>query len=1857
MSKDNQIRRYSIRKLSIGTASVLIGLAFVSGNNHIVHADELGNTDKASENSNQQQSSDSQKQAQVIQHIDTNAQNSQNNLANNSQNEQVSTAQNSQQVNASETAKPVNKASQTVSQARAELNKASLNKSANASSLEKSGESVQAAQAKNANVNTASQAITVQKPTANISENSFKQSLAVNTADNADANKSVDDANKKVQQDIGDSGVVSGDDTVHKSGTIKYQDENGNQLHDDTKTDVDYVPYYKKAQGVISYVDGDTGQTLAIDNLYGYVGGKITIDQSTLEKYINQGYMVSRDDSLNKRYDQDNNQNSFTITLAHQKSTDPGTAVSSTTIATNYVVEFVDEDGNPLATPYVQSDKFVKDTDYTDQVTGKKHTGSGQWNMTRKEFDYVPAVSINGYIATKKELPGVTTAPDDPVKIGMIVYRKLGKFIPSYIIPGHPGVPDQIEPISGLSGTPYQTDPNDPSKLLKQQVLPTYDNYVADTDVDGNNVASGFYTVSDPYKDTPIIYKSISEVDPGAKPVTKDASLTIKYVDDQGHNLLPDDRQSYTFDSSQTDDNGNEITKHAFRSVTVPVIDGYIADQSRIKQPTVTKDKPNLTITVTYRKLGKIIPVDSVTGEPIQGAEQPQYENDEFDATKIRNNIVVPQVGGYVPNDATVTPLDPLKNLPVKYVKNADKGQITINFVDDATGGTIQSKTLSGVVGETALYDPQEDIDYVRAQGYELDQNTLPNMLVFSKSPQSYSIGFNHKTYEINSGDGVNYDDGDPIDPSSPNGAKANMQDMIRTYTYTVHFEGAGAATPKDIVQKVIWTRHYSIDEATGNVIVHGDWQHNLSGEEYDAVPAPVIQTYHAEVLQAPSVKVDMQNHEYTIKYKRNGRLRLRMVDQVGKELKVIKGPYYITSPNDPRKVLPDEKVPLYENFIPDVRKVTPNNPDKDEIVVYRHQPDMVIVPVPVPTPGAPQPTVADVLMYTAKQIGIMPSNPVIIATQKAINSGDLVFPYDAGEGAEVGTNVVKNWVHLMRRSAPYNNVQNGAESSEKDPDKVDDGTDSTDANGAIHVNVPKQPNVGFDLLKTRAADTRDTSNTSSSLVHTPRDIDNATFISHFGDDDYDTWDGKGDIIDGTVIKTSKQGDITDETYNKINNTEDVKDNKHYSDRDFSSWDEENWDTLHYKYQDPYDKDLHTGNYVNDKPANDKYYGLPGVSIPEAKTPVSHDYAADKNPDAQGHGKHDVDQVKKGAKKSSMLFTSFVAMPSQALNQSLAIMPGATFAKPMMLAAIDDDTDPYGTPYYAIVSDGKVIAKDLTKDQMQEYKVKHDLPKIDGYTADDGGSASTTYDTPDGKVTVITYHKDSGGKTSPDNPDNPGSPDQPGSSTDHGNTGDHGQQGGSTNPDNPSSPDQPGGSTDHGNTGDHGQQGGSTNPDQPGDTGDHGQQGGSTDPDNPSNPDQPGGSTDHGDTGDHGQQGGSTDTDNPGDHGQQGDSTNPDNTGNHEQQGGSTDHGDIGDHGEHSGSTDPDKPSNPDQTGDSTDHGDTDNPGQPGSSTDHGGSGNHGEHGGSTDPDKPNNPDQPGGSTDHGDTGNHGQQGGSTDSGNPSDHGQQGGSTDTDNPSDHGQHGDSTDSGNPSDSGQQSGSTVTDTPNNPGQQGSSTGSGQIGSSANPNHNETQTNPSYNFGKGQITINDINASQNGSGTSQNNNLNQNRNSISNSASSVNNRNSATAPVDHRNNRKSAKNTESNKRGTRSAISSNGYDRNHNIASNAITASGYRRINSAYSSNNYANSSDESGYSYGYDGSYANDYAEEASTINANQLSQSDNAFDNSNLNGASNSNGMGQLPQTNASANDAITALGFALISLASLGSFALRKRE
>ena len=114
------------------------------------------------------------------------------------------------------------------------------------------------------------------------------------------------------------------------------------------------------------------------------------------------------------------------------------------------------------------------------------------------------------------------------------------------------------------------------------------------------------------------------------------------------------------------------------------MIEGYYADKAVAGMQVVTPDKPEATDNVTYKELGRIIPVDTF-GNPIADAEPVPFANDPKDATQVIETLA-PELAGYQAESALVLPID----------LSLDQTLVYEPILEDITQDTKQTVTFQG---------------------------------------------------------------------------------------------------------------------------------------------------------------------------------------------------------------------------------------------------------------------------------------------------------------------------------------------------------------------------------------------------------------------------------------------------------------------------------------------------------------------------------------------------------------------------------------------------------------------------------------------------------------------------------------------------------------------------------------------------------------------------------------------------------------------------------------------------------------------------------------------------------------------------------------------------------------------------------------------------------------------------------------------------------------------------------------------------------------------------------------------------------------------------------------------------------
>ena len=340
--------------------------------------------------------------------------------------------------------------------------------------------------------------------------------------------------------------------------------------------------------------------------------------------------------------------------------TNPGedTPINYVANKANLVVKYVDEKGKDLL-PSETTEGKVGDEYAT---SGKVITG---YVLERVEGEAKGKIGENGTTVT-------------------YVYKPLGSWIPN--IPGQP-----TNPIK------YPNDPTDPTKPGQPtEVVPYVPGYTPkDKDgnplkpVDPNDPTKGYEVPSvptNPGEDTPINY------------VANKANLVVKYVDENGKELLPTETKEGKV--------GDEY------STSGKVITGYVLD--RVEGEAKGKiGTDGTTVTYVYKPLGSWIP--NIPGQPTNPIK---YPNDPADPTKPGSDKpVLPYVPGHTPVDGNGQPLKPVdpndptkgyevpsiptnpgEDTPINYVAN--KANLVVKYVDENGKELLPSETTEGKVGD-----------------------------------------------------------------------------------------------------------------------------------------------------------------------------------------------------------------------------------------------------------------------------------------------------------------------------------------------------------------------------------------------------------------------------------------------------------------------------------------------------------------------------------------------------------------------------------------------------------------------------------------------------------------------------------------------------------------------------------------------------------------------------------------------------------------------------------------------------------------------------------------------------------------------------------------------------------------------------------------------------------------------------------------------------------------------------------------------------------------------------------------------------------------------------------------------------
>ena len=348
---------------------------------------------------------------------------------------------------------------------------------------------------------------------------------------------------------------------------------------------------------------------------------------------------------------------------------------------------------------------------------------------------------------------------------------------------------------------------------------------------------------------------------PSSTNYDKTVNETVSYVDQNGHVVANQHTDSVNFTRTVVVDNvtGEVITSGAgttawtatngdttFDAVVSPVVPGSVADKAQTAAVTdLNADSADVNATVTYTKVGSLVPSSSDGHFPETATVV--YPNDPSDATKV-TPAGVPTVAGYTAQDpeghvltpgSSYQPSDPTKDTTITYTADQQTG--SVRYVDDTTGNTLKTDSISGTTGSKSSYSTSGSIADYKKHGYELVTDGYPADLTFDNddtTDQNFTVHLKHQ----------------------------NIQSTeAKTVTETIHYQGAGNQTPADNTAQVTFTRQVSVDTVTGEK-TYGSWS---ADQSFAAVTSPVIKGYTPDRAEIGSQTVsgDSSDLDFTVIY------------------------------------------------------------------------------------------------------------------------------------------------------------------------------------------------------------------------------------------------------------------------------------------------------------------------------------------------------------------------------------------------------------------------------------------------------------------------------------------------------------------------------------------------------------------------------------------------------------------------------------------------------------------------------------------------------------------------------------------------------------------------------------------------------------------------------------------------------------------------------------------------------------------------------------------------------------------------------------------------------------------------------
>ncbi len=488
--------------------------------------------------------------------------------------------------------------------------------------------------------------------------------------------------------------------------------------------------------------------------------------------------------------------------------------------------------------------------------------------------------------------------------------------------------------------------------------------------------------------------------------LSKDVTRTVTYVKEENGaetpNFKPTVTDKITFTRKlEVNVVTGEVTpkewespaKTSFDKISTPVETDYLADIKEVAEVTgVTAETANAETKVTYRPIGKYVPVVPEGETPIPAIP---YPNHPTDPTKPGEPTeVIPYVEGLTPqgpDGVALTPKNPTnpkegynppalpedgkQDTPITYVK--DNQVATITFEDNKgeaipNADAITEEGGSGTTISTTKLN--EKLDELKKAGYIVKSNPLSTPQTFDKNTvadQTFKVVLEAPIVNVPVGpkdpskpvgpenpvvpvkpDGTPITPDTPINPENPDGPKWTKEDLdnvtaklTETVTRTINYvKNDNTEAAPTVTETLTFRRPFTINGVTKE-IQYKDWvaPDKLS---FDKIESPVVSGYvanKAEVEATNNIQPTTEDITETVTYNPIG----KYVPTVPDGYAIPTLPSYQNNPDNPTKVLPPTEV------IPYVEGLTPEGPNGEQLeFVDSDNPNKGYVPPALPTDG-----------------------------------------------------------------------------------------------------------------------------------------------------------------------------------------------------------------------------------------------------------------------------------------------------------------------------------------------------------------------------------------------------------------------------------------------------------------------------------------------------------------------------------------------------------------------------------------------------------------------------------------------------------------------------------------------------------------------------------------------------------------------------------------------------------------------------------------------------------------------------------------------------------------------------------------